>query len=60
MQIGICKRVIERFIINTVIEATVIESISRAVSVGLSELNACCFLQWLSQLRFFFSANIFL
>lgn len=35
MQIGICKRVaIEHFIINTIIEATVIESMSRAVSVG--------------------------
>lgn len=61
MQMGICKRVvIERFIINTIIEATVIESMSRAVSVGLSELNACCFQRWLSQLLFSFSSNIYL
>lgn len=60
MQMGICERaVIERFIINTIIEASVIESMSRAVSVGLSELNVCCFQRRLSQLLFSFSSYIY-
>lgn len=60
---GFRKRVvIKLFKINRIIKVSLIESVSRAVSVGLLELNACFILltlrRWLSQLAPFSSANV--